>query len=83
MENINLNQILAEIYEADKNDELDLQLAVTLNPSISLVKSAMLETAKQVLILAVEKAEMLYGEDEGQSTTLDKESILNVIDLIK
>lgn len=89
MKQIILSKIIAEVFDADESDELDLQLAITLNPDIRLVKAVMLETAKRILQLTAEnaKSNMIMVEDnEGDrwpSSEVDKESILNVINSIK
>lgn len=41
------------------------------------------EVAKQTLELAADMAALNYGEDEGQCTSIDKQSILDVINLIE
>jgi len=42
------------------------------------VHNAVIDICKQVLDLAAEEAELNYGEDEGQSIEIDKNSILKI-----
>lgn len=51
---------------------------------INLIKEAQIDAIQHTVKVCADEAELNYGEDEGQSTEIDKQSILSVADkLIK
>ena len=87
---INLEEILITVFDPVSwycsTRRQDLQLAITLNPSLDEIKQAMKEACRQTLELAAENAEVEIEERMGQKTGLvwvDKQSILNTINQIE
>ena len=75
---INLEEIIASKYGCVDID--DLQLEITLNPDLDIIKSSMLEFGKQLLELAAENAELTFvGESDSDGMDIDKQSILDTI----
>lgn len=88
MKKINLEEILTDVFEPTGQDcttpRQDLQLAITLNPSLDKIKSAMKEAIKQSLDLASENAHLSYApEAYADPWRVNKESIINIINLIE
>lgn len=76
-------EILKKIYEME-GDEQDLQIEITLNPSLSMIKKAinqaMMESIKEAAGIA--KSEWVrWGEHMGHQ--VEKQSILKLLDKIK
>ena len=89
---VNLEAILSEIFQPIPQEcsspTKDLQLAITLNPDLNIIKTAMKEACKQTLELAAENAKTkdIDGGWQGCETTytiVDKQSILNTINQIE
>lgn len=54
------------------------------NEIIRIIKEAQKDAIRHTVKVCADEAELNYGEDEGQSTEIDKQSILSVADkLIK
>ena len=89
MKTINLETILEEIFKPSSQDcstpREDLQLAITLNPSLNKIKEAMLIACKQTIELCAENAELeivdwedsVIDGDTAPIYGVDSQSILN------
>lgn len=89
MKEINLEEILAKIFEPTSQDcsttKQDLQLAITLNPDLNRILEAMKQACSQILDLAAETAEI---DDNGETYEsciywVNKNSILQIKEWIK
>lgn len=65
---INLEEILINVFEPSSQycstPLQDLQLAITLNPDVGMIKDAMIEFGKRLLELAAENANLLNSKGE-------------------
>jgi hypothetical protein len=81
---INLEKIFAKVYDCQDLD--DLQLEITLNPSLDRLKFAMVEFGKQLLELAAENSECngfyVYGsaDDEERIFNYDLDGLKGIVD---
>ena len=86
MRTLNLEEIIEHIWGSIDVD--DLQLEVTLNPSLDLIKSAMKEACRRILELASENAEIQCIYHQGyclgsEDYIVNTESIINTIKQIE
>ena len=96
---INLEEILINVFEPSSQycstPLQDLQLAITLNPDVGMIKDAMIEFGKRLLELAAENATVILEDKDGNGThgklveqqgfeaRTNKQSILNTINQIE
>ncbi len=79
--------ILIEVFDPSGEDcqtcREDLQLAVTLNPSLELVEQAINEARREAIKEAAEVAESLPGGNHEAYGPVNKQSILDLLNHIK
>lgn len=89
MKKINLEKILAKIFEPTSQDcsttKQDLQLAITLNPDLNRILESMKQACSQCLDLAAENIKTQALEDFGSECQdcWTEDSILQIKDWIK
>jgi len=91
---INLEEILINVFEPSSQycstPLQDLQLAITLNPDVGMIKDAMIEFGKRLLELAAENAETSFEPIIGFHVcpgdgdyVVNKQSILDTMNFIE
>ena len=93
MKEVKLEEILSVVFDPCPQDcttpTQDLQLAITLNPDLTQIKSAMREACRQVLELASENATVIKKSKLGENGiwkteyVIIKDSITNTINQVK
>ncbi len=80
-------EILLEIFNPSPQDyqtwREDLQLTITLNPSLEFIEQAINQARKEAIEECAEKAEIELLSDCTGEFQVDKQSILKLIDQIK